>query len=224
MPYGNLGPMDYAGILRSYMEMNPPKYPDSSGQFTKFPMPKQLFGKGKFQGGRGHSPITGGSGEIPQDPYEIVADPAPAPVARQFTPAPAQQAPAPGYEQAYLDSQQADRDQMDQMGAASIALQGGQEEQAAIDEQMAQADELRNARGGGGRGYGGVYTAENPMEEIGALIKQYEGNKERKGLLKEGKALRTKTNDARADIVNAIRNRGKPKKADMDIADSWGNF
>ena len=139
---------------------------------------------------------------------------------------------APGteaaYAQAMLENGQADRDQQNETSAATIRLQGGAEEQAAIDQQMATADELRKTAMPEGRGYGGVFTAANPLEFIGTGIKQYKGMKERgkeaevddkgnvtkpgSGLLERGRALRKKTNDARAEIVNALNSLTNRKK------------
>ena len=131
---------------------------------------------------------------------------------------------APGteaaYAQAMLENGQADRDQQNQMSAATIRLQGGAEEQAALDKQMATADELRKTAMPEGRGYGGVFTAANPLEFVGSGIKQYKGWKERgkeaevdadgnivkpgSGILEKERGLRKTTNDARAEIVNAL--------------------
>lgn len=139
-------------------------------------------------------------------------------------PPPAAATSTPGTEAAYaramLENGQADRDQQNQMSAATIRLQGGAEEQAAIDQQMATADELRKTAMPEGRGYGGVFTAANPLEFIGTGIKQYKGMKARgkegeeddkgnvtkpgSGLLGKAQDLRKRTNAARAEIVNAL--------------------
>lgn len=61
--------------------------------------------------------------------------------------------------------------------------------QAGLDDQISQADALRNAPGPEGRDSGRVYTAANPLEFIGAGLQSYAG-------MREGKKLRSQREEA----------------------------
>ena len=56
------------------------------------------------------------------------------------------------------------------------------DKQSALDRQYKFADALRGTALPEGRGNGRVYTASNPLETVGALMKQYAGMKQAKGL------------------------------------------
>jgi hypothetical protein len=68
---------------------------------------------------------------------------------------------------------------MGNVAAGSMELAGGEDRQAALQQQMEVADQLRNTPLPEGRGYGGVYTAANPLEFLGSGLKQYQGWKQR---------------------------------------------
>ena len=83
-------------------------------------------------------------------------------------------------------------------------LQGQEEQAGDIQQQMAQAQSLIDTPIPEGRNSGRVYTAANPLEVIGAGIKQYKGYKQDKEEKKALKALREETKGSRSAFNKAI--------------------
>ena len=83
-------------------------------------------------------------------------------------------APAPA---APMDEQNPEA--MSAVAQASMGLAGLDDEQAALQQRLADADSYRNTPEPEAKQGGGLYTAANPLEFAGVALKQYKGMKER---------------------------------------------
>lgn len=112
-----------------------------------------------------------------------------------------------------------DPDFLSQYGGALLPymsqMQGAEEQAGDIAQQQAIAQNLADTELPEGRGFGRVYTAANPLEFLGAGIKQYRGYKEKKKLDEDLKILRGDTKSGRDTfnkaIVEALGRKKKPK-------------
>lgn len=74
--------------------------------------------------------------------------------------------------------------------AALLGTYGDQLELGALESQQAQADALRNQAGPEGRSSGRVYTAANPLEELGHIGQMYAGKRMNDRIQRKGAKLR----------------------------------
>lgn len=77
-----------------------------------------------------------------------------------------------------------------------LGVYGDQMEMGDLDEQLLRAQALRDTAMPEGRNSGRVYTAANPLEFVGAGIKQYRGAKKEQGVNAEREAVRKRIGEA----------------------------
>lgn len=163
----------------------PPPYSPPTGQNYSGPPSK------------GAIPATPAAGGYPVVSQGIVPQPTPPPVPAGATTEP----PA-------MPLQQQEPSFVDKYGAQLLPfmsqLQGQNEQAGDIQQQMGIADELRNTPMPEGRDSGRVYTAANPLEILGATIKQFKGQRDYRKETKELKKLRKQTGLSRAGFNEAI--------------------
>ena len=95
---------------------------------------------------------------------------------------------------------------------AILGLGDAEEKGSQLDAQLAQALQLRNKSGPEGRGYGGVYTAANPLELAAYAWQGIRADKDAERIGAEQDALMAEQTAARKKFFEAmIRKQGQPQ-------------
>lgn len=177
------------------------------------PMPEPLDvtyvgSLGKPSGGRGNAdPNADRMEAMGQTPYTVEPDSVSsvARTAPTVAEAPRAAAEASGTEDPYAQIFRDQGEREDRMLAASMGLAGLGDQKELLNEQLAQANALRDTVLPGMRNEGGrVSTAANPLEFIGAGIKQYKGNKARKKTLKELKEIADRRSASLQGLMSSV--------------------
>ncbi len=81
-------------------------------------------------------------------------------------------------------------------------------EQEALTQQMAQAQALRGTPGPRGRRAGGTFVAANPLEFLGAGLKQYQGGQQVQDIQGQQADVRQRGGDIRSQIMAMLAKQG----------------
>lgn len=105
----------------------------------------------------------------------------------------------------FLNIEDLDQESID----AILGLGTADQRSKSLEEQMLQAQSLRNARGPQGRGYGGIYTAANPLEHVVHAAQGIKAGKDMDRIQEEQQALMREQTEGRKKFLDAlIRQRG----------------
>lgn len=96
---------------------------------------------------------------------------------------------------------------------AILGLGTGEEKAAQLEQQLSLANQIRNAQGPEGRGYGGIYTAASPLEHAAHAWKGIQAGKDAERLSQEQDALMQQQTEARKRFFEAMIQRQQPQAA-----------